>query len=74
MSKCANPAELRRRGVEVLVRELGYVDAIRFLHQFESGHGDYTRERDRVLPAWTLDEMVREADRLSSPNGPASSS
>ena len=32
----------RHRGVGA---QLGYADAMRFLHQFGSGHGDYTAER-----------------------------
>jgi len=67
MSTFANPTELRRRGLEILVRELGYLDAMRFLHQYETGQGDYTRERHQLLPAWTPEEMVREADKLAPP-------
>jgi len=65
MRTIANPAELRRRGLEILVRELGYLDAMRFLHQYETGQGDYTRERQELLPAWTAEEVVREADKLA---------
>ena len=70
MSTIPNPAELRRRGLEVLVRELGHVDAMRFLLQYETGHGDYSREREGALPSWTVDEMVKEADRLAAPEAP----
>ena len=67
MTPITGPAELRRRGLEVLVRELGYVDAMRFLLQYEAGQGDYTRERRQLLPPWTVEELVREADRLAPP-------
>jgi hypothetical protein len=69
MSAILNPAELRRRGLEILIRELGYVDAMRFLHQYETGQGDYTRDRHQLLPAWTVEEMVAEADKLAPPPG-----
>lgn len=39
--------DIRRAGVEVLVRELGPVGMVRFLQQFETGRGDYTAERQR---------------------------
>ena len=65
MTVITNPAELRRRGLEVLVRELGYVNAMRFMLQSETGHGDYARDRDQFLPDWTVEEVVREADRLA---------
>jgi hypothetical protein len=64
MSAMPSLAELRRRGLEILIRELGYVDTMRFLYHYDSGEGDYTRERQQLLPAWTVDEMVSEADRL----------
>ena len=58
--------EIRRRGVEALLRELGPVGMVRFLQQFDPGEGDYTRDRDRWLPQGdvrTLGAMVRQ--RLS---------
>jgi hypothetical protein len=64
VSPILNPAELRRRGLDILVRELGYVNAMRFLSQYETGQGDYTRDRDQLLPNWSVTEMVREADKL----------
>ncbi len=70
MSTITNPAELRRRGLELLVRELGYVDAMRFLHQYETGQGDYTRDRSQILPDWTLEEMIQKADILVPPDRP----
>lgn len=60
-----SPAELRRRGIEVLVRELGYADAMRFLQQFGSGRGDYTVERDRLALPQTDEELLAEANRLA---------
>lgn len=67
MNVIANPAELRRRGLEVLVRELGYVNAMRFMLQYETGQGDYSRDRSQFLPPWTPKELVREADDLIPP-------
>ena len=42
-------AEVRHLGYEVLARELGPADFIRFIQQFETGSGDYTEERRRWL-------------------------
>jgi hypothetical protein len=72
MTPITSPAELRRRGLEVLVRELGYVDAMRFLLQYETGQGDYTRDRRQFLPSWTVEELVREANQLAPPEPPRS--
>jgi len=34
------PIELQQRGMEILIRELGYADAMRFMLQFTRGRGD----------------------------------
>lgn len=52
--------ELRRRGFEVLVRELGAANALRFLHLYAPGQGDYTRERDRWLSGLTIEQIEQE--------------
>jgi len=59
-----NPVELRRRGFEALVHALGWVDAVRFLHQYESSTHDYTVERHKILPDWDAATMVSEACKL----------
>jgi hypothetical protein len=50
--------QVRREGLSVLAESLGPVDMIRFLRQFDMGHGDYTAERHRLLGNPTLDEIV----------------
>ncbi len=49
--------EIRRRGIEALVRDLGPVGAARFLQQFETGSGDWTKERHEILDKVTLGEL-----------------
>jgi hypothetical protein len=56
--------ELRRRGFEVLVRELGAANALRFLHLYAPGQGDYTQERDRWLGELTIEQIEEEIRRL----------
>ncbi len=54
--------EIRRRGHEVLARELGPVGLVRFLQQFETGHGNYAEERHALLEeidVRTLAEKIR---------------
>ena len=51
-------AQVTQRATDALVRELGVVDAIRFLGQFRAGSGDYTAQRQALLD---LEEVsVRE--------------
>jgi len=61
MSTVIRPiAEIDRRAREILTRDLGIVDTLRFLGQFRSGSGDYTAERGKWLDDLTLDEIVSE--------------
>jgi hypothetical protein len=53
-------AEITAQGTEVLIRELGVVDAFRFLNQFRPGSGDYTKERGRWLNKLSLQQIVSE--------------
>jgi hypothetical protein len=41
--------EIRTIGFEALLRELGPAGAIRFIQQYESGRGDYTRNRKKLF-------------------------
>jgi hypothetical protein len=59
----ATPAELRRAGIDALVRALGPVGMARFLRQFDPGHGDYTADRDRILGSPTVDDLMGELQR-----------
>ena len=38
-------ATIRRMGIEALVEKLGPVGMAEFIRQFDSGYGDYTKER-----------------------------
>lgn len=52
--------EIRTIGFDALVRELGPAGAIRFIQQYESGHGDYTRNRKKLLPKKSVREIGRQ--------------
>ena len=68
------PVELRARGFEVLARSLGWVNAVRFIQQYEPSKHNYTTERDALLPDWDAAELVRRIDAIASQKGPASGS
>ena len=42
-------SNIRRRGIEALTEKLGSVGMVEFIRQFDSGYGDYTRERREWL-------------------------
>ena len=63
-----NPAvmtleQIRLTGLKALSRDLGPVGLVRFLQQFETGHGDYTAERHRWLGERTVQDLVQELER-----------
>ena len=59
MSAVIRPiADVDRRAREVLTRDLGIVDTLRFLSQFQAGSGDYTAERGKWLDELSLEEIV----------------
>jgi hypothetical protein len=55
--------EIRRKGLEALRRELGPAGMIRFLQQFETGKGDYARERHAWVDQTTFAEIRAAAQR-----------
>lgn len=59
-----SPVELRQRGFEALVAALGWVNAVRFLQQYEVSGYDYTSERDQILPNWDAETLVRLARKV----------
>jgi len=59
-------SEIRRMGIEALIKALGPVGMSRFLQQFEPGSGDYTKERDQWLSGITVEKALKELKELES--------
>jgi hypothetical protein len=49
-------SEVRKEGIQALTKTLGPVDMARFIQSFETGSGDYTKERHEWLPE-NLDDV-----------------
>lgn len=49
--------EIRRAGLAALRERLGRAGMIRFLQQFETGSGDYARERHAWVDRLTLSDL-----------------
>jgi len=67
MSAATRPAlsayELRREGWKALTERLGVSGAMRFLMQYDPGHGDYTLERRDLFAGTTVDQALEEIRR-----------
>jgi hypothetical protein len=55
--------QIRLAGLKALSDELGPVGLVRFLQQFETGHGDYTADRHRWLGDPTVQTLAQEIER-----------
>ena len=53
--------EIRKMGLAALRQHLGRAGMIRFLQQFETGGGDYARERHAWVDTVSLDALSRLA-------------
>jgi len=62
-------AEITQNAIQVLCRELGLVDTMRFVGQFTMGYGNYTAERDALFADMTLDDMVAAIKRKREQTG-----
>ena len=59
-TRTLNPGTLRKLGLKALADTLGPVAMVRFLQQFESGMGDYTKDRDLWLKGSGIKSIVKE--------------
>ena len=64
MTSSARPSrslyELRQEGWKALTERLGISGAMRFLMQYDPGHGDYTEERRALFGDLSLDDVLAE--------------
>ena len=56
--------ELKEKGYQILVKELGQVDTIRFLQEMGWGFGDYTKERQLTLKSVTRADFWRDIEEI----------
>lgn len=60
--------EINQQAISLLYKELGVVDAVRFLNQFTQGYGNYTQEREDMFANKSLDEIVNEIEKRRKPS------
>ena len=62
-------AEISRQAIQILYREIGVADTVRFLNQYTNGYGNYTEERRPLFADQTLSELVAEIRQRSECKG-----
>ena len=55
---------VNENAANILVREMGVVDTLRFLNQFSAGYGNYTEERREMVDAMTLDDIFSGIEEM----------
>ncbi len=61
--------EIRMEGWKALSERLGPAGAMRFMMQYDSGGGDYSKERRDIFAGLTIDELL-ETLQPSKPETP----
>ena len=51
---------IRRMGIDALTEKLGPIGMVEFMRQFDSGYGDYTKERHAWLDDLTIEDISNE--------------
>lgn len=58
--------QIRTEGFSALLNTLGPVDAVRFIQQYDTGHGDYTKERHAWLDGKSWEELTVKKDKTQT--------
>lgn len=58
-----NPAQIRSAGMDILANTMGPIAFTRFFQQFESGEGNYTKEKYNE-PSLSFDELDNELKKI----------
>jgi hypothetical protein len=53
-----SPTQIRNAGLDALVKSLGPVGMVRFIQQYDTGSGDYVKDRVKWLDQMNLDEII----------------
>ena len=52
--------QIRITGIKILSQSMGVIETIRFLQQTETGYGDYTKERDKIIGDPSLEGLIAD--------------
>jgi hypothetical protein len=65
MSKSSNMSayQIRLEGWKALTERLGPAGAMRFMMQYDPGHGDYTKERQEIFADLDFEELIASIRR-----------
>lgn len=53
-------AEITQEAIQILFREMGVVNTVRFINQYTTGYGNYTEERRELFENQTVVDFVKQ--------------
>lgn len=56
-------AEIKNKGWEALIKELGYAGATKFILLYESGRWNYTQQRKELFKDITIEKIYKEVKK-----------
>jgi hypothetical protein len=62
--------QIRMEGWKALTDRLGPAGAMRFMMQYDPGHGDYTSERQNLFADLSLDDLLEAVERSGADASP----
>ena len=65
MSRMVSDLEVRQKGLNILFKSLGEVDAIRFLSQITYEKRDYLKLQDELFEGMGMEEIYKKAKEYS---------
>ncbi|MBE9176421.1 hypothetical protein IQ225_15855 [Synechocystis salina LEGE 06155] len=64
ITETKNLSEITQQAIEILFKEVGIANTIRFLNQFSMGYGNYTDERRDLFEDLTMEQFLSEMENL----------
>jgi hypothetical protein len=61
MTRLASDAVIWEKGLKVLYKNLGEIDAVRFMSQVSSEKKDYLKAQQKLFPGMSVDELYDRA-------------
>jgi len=58
--------EITTKAIQILSKEIGLENTIRFLNQFTTGYGNYTEERKAIYSKMSVAEIVTKIEKQKS--------
>ena len=65
ITQTKNLSEITQQAIDVLFKEVGVANTIRFLNQFLTSYGNYTEERENLFEDLTLNEILAQLKNLT---------